>query len=153
MSREVASESQVKELSALMRSRLKCLRIALKETVGFLRHNSSHSLSTILALEEVRANALRSAFFYDEKIEKIAQDMTRLSVSSAQRESIRKIYQELETTLSALRAVDPELITAIEKFKNEMTRDLGQIKRDQQTIAKFKSTWVQESGDGLDQKI
>ena len=70
--------------------------------------------------------------------------------SSEALDQVKKTYEEL---IHAIFAIDREIISIIEDEKTRLLADLNQIDRSEQMIKKFKSRWISECGEKLDNQL
>lgn len=68
-------------------------------------------------------------------------------------EESRRALAAKDRLLQALIARDQEIMTRLESEKGRVLEELVDARRGQSLVSKFKSTWVPDSGEGLDQKL
>jgi hypothetical protein len=139
------------DVLALLRSKNKCLERFLEASQGFIsREQNAPDLNALPELQQRRESAIKAIELYDRKIEEAAALLTEADRTEELSTAVKAELTRRDVLVEKILRVDLELISRIEDAKNSLLRDMANEKKSKDTLAKFKSTWVAPSGEGID---
>jgi hypothetical protein len=152
------------DLLSLLKSKNRCLGKFLSISEDFLARVQASTrpgkdqeaqewLAELGLFESRRDSALRALELYDRKISELASEVTDRERTPGLIERVKSAMNERETIVQAILKVDLELISRIEKERSRLMRDMSSARKAKDTLSKFKSGWIAESGEGLDEKL
>lgn len=141
------------DVVSLLESKNRCLRRFREVSADFLDAARSGDLTGLENFHLKRDAILRSLELYDRKIN---ETISLIPTQEEKRKLAPRVQKALDTrdalVLSILQT-DEEIIRKVEEEKARIQEELAVSRKSQQTIAKFKSTWVAESGEEIDRKL
>ena len=145
--------AKVREVLSLLRSKNRCLERYLEITTEFwvsCKHGDLHGLDVF---ESERESALRAIGLFDRKIEQVAPQITPSERTPEIVEELRALLLEREQFVHRIVDADLLIIGKIEAAKSEILREAAAVRKSRESVAKFKSQWIADSGEELDQKL
>jgi hypothetical protein len=142
------------DVLALLRSKNRCLAKFLEMSGDYLEDTGrAADLSDLPALQQRRDSVLKAIELYDRKIEEVAACLTDESRTPELTAAVRNELARKDALVEAILKIDLALISLIEEAKNGLLQQLASERKSAQAIRKFKSTWVSNSGEGIDEKL
>jgi hypothetical protein len=142
------------DVLALLRSKNRCLERFLEVTIHFWAEAQDGKLENLAFFENQRESTLKAIDLFDRKL---AQSIEALPAKARPNESLTKdIRAELdlkEALVHQILSIDLKIISKIEEARGQILKDLTQTRKGKESLSKFKSTWLNESGEELDQKL
>ena len=145
------------ELISLLKSKNRCLRKLLQYSEHFLTEASNSAdeknLELVLELEKKRDIAIRTLDLIERKINEVAGAIPKIERTPVRLGQVDALVQEAVETVHEIVITDGLVLRKVEAIQNEVSKNLLHSKRQQDTIGKFKSSWLSESGSELDKKL
>jgi len=143
------------DVLGLLRSKNRCLRNFLQASTAFLDEaERSGQLPDIVALETRRDAILKAIDLYDRKInEAVCLLGTGANHAPELVEAVKAALEEKTALIHRILQLDDRLLELIDAEKNKVLKDLSFAHKQAEVSKKFKSTWVPEPGEGIDEKL
>lgn len=143
------------ELQALLRSKNKCLERFLDITEKFLTKPTplDDRLDELDLLQSQRDGILKAYQLFDNKVTECVQEKTNADFSPSEIESFKDHFKERSALITRIQEMDRTLIERLEQCMNDLGKDVQASRKGQSALSRFKSSWVQEAGEGIDQKL
>jgi hypothetical protein len=140
------------DVLTLLKSKNRCLEKFLSLSEDYLS-TVGPELDDLSPFQERRDSTLKALELYDRKIADVVAglgpfDRTPELVASVKRELSRK-----DDLVHRILAIDLKIIGLIEKAKTDLIQEMAASRKSQEMLGKFKSTWVNEAGTELDEKL
>lgn len=141
------------KLLSLIRSRNQCLQKFLEISQHFLAEVESGDFSGLKSFQDQRTNLIKVSDLFDRKTSEVAAAIQAIDQTPGLQTQIGDLIRERHGIVGKIQAVDERILKALETEKARVGQELGGLKKEFRTVKKFKSTWVKNSGDGLDRKL
>jgi hypothetical protein len=142
------------DVLALLRSKNRSLEGFLAISRAFL--DSLEAGSDLAGLDRFHAErdaSLKTIDLYDRKISEAVNLMPTEVRTPELVEEVRAQLDRKESTIREILTLDLEIMARIENARNALIKDLSATRKSQETLGKFKSRWVPEAGEEIDQKL
>ncbi len=142
------------DLARLLQSKNRALERFLVLSEEFLATAEKGDLDGLEDFHAGRDRILQGLELYDRRIGQLASaaaattDQRRAAVAA-----ILPILEERDKILARIARCDEKIIVCIERERERVTHEMNSARKAQSTLSKFKSGWVADSGEGLDQKL
>jgi hypothetical protein len=140
------------DVLALLRSKNKCLEKFLSLSADFLEKAEGGDVSGLSLLEERRGACLKAIELYDRKISE-AVAMVPPSERTELADAVQLALDKRQIIVEKIVATDAKIIARVEEEKARILTELNKTKKTKNTLGKFKSAWLAESGEGIDTKL
>jgi hypothetical protein len=140
----------------LLKSKNRCLKRFLRLSEEFLgaAADGSDAWMNLLGLFESRRDAaIRNIELHDRKIAQAVDAMPAGERAPELVEAVRAELAAREALVREIVAVDLKIMAGIEEARSRLMREMAGSRVARDRLARFKSTWVPESGEGLDEKL
>ena len=141
------------DVSSLLKSKNKCLEKFLELSSEFWDRAQTGDLSELVMFQTRREATLKAVDLYDRKINEIVSLMTSDKNSPALVAEVKAALERKDALVKQILELDFKIIAKIEDEKARLVRELSSSRKSQEIAAKFKSTWIAESGEELDKKL
>ena len=141
------------EVLALLRGRNQCLKQIITLSREFLACNDAVLEESLGILEKKRERAMKKYTFLDRKLSEIVDRVSPADRSPEWIAQVLELARESETHLAELIASDEEVQNRIQTHSDRLKRELQIQLASQSKLNRFKSTWIKESGEGIDKKL
>jgi hypothetical protein len=155
------------DVIGLLQSKRRCLRRFLEISQGFLAEldgaedsgagaattSLSPALDGLGEFESRREAAIKTLGMIDKRITEVVRAMPTESRTAELSRAVQDGLDEEARLVQSILATDNRIMTHIERAKRRLTQDMAQTRRSHALTGRFKSTWVPEPGEGLDQEI
>lgn len=138
------------DVLGLLQSKNRCLNRFLKITERFL---SAKDLSALPAFEQERESILKALDLYDRKITGVVMGLTDLERTPELSKQVEDALETKHFLVNQILALDEKIIARIEDEKSRLVREMNQTQKTRDTVNKFKSAWIPDSGDGIDETL
>jgi hypothetical protein len=136
------------EVLGLLRSKNRCLVKFLETSKAFLlSHDTLGTLPSLDEFELKREAILKAVFLYERKINEAAET---LHSSAKTPEFIAAVEDKI---LAEISVTDNRVLNLVEQEKMRIAKELTSSQKSRELVQKFKSSWVTESGDEIDQNL
>jgi hypothetical protein len=142
-----------KDVHALLRGKSRCLAQLVDISRSFLESaESAHGpLPGLIAdFDRKREDAFRAVELIDRRINELSP---HLSHSPEWNSSVREIVLQHQGLARSLQELDGRIILLIESARHGLAREIQEHGRLRDKLSKFKSQWMPDQGEGLDQKL
>jgi hypothetical protein len=141
------------DVVTLLRSKNRCLERFLELSEDFLRPAEQGDLSALPSFEARREATLKAYQLFDRKASEAISALTPADRTPELVEAVSAALRRKEELVHRILDVDLRIISRIEQAKNDLLKELALSRRNQAAVGRFKSTWMPESGEGLDEKL
>jgi hypothetical protein len=142
-----------KDVHALLRGKSRCLAQLVDLSRIFLESAES-ATSTVPGLipdfDRKREDAFRAIELIDRRINELSPHIIH---SPEWNSSVRETVLQHQALARSLQQLDARIITLIESLKQGLTREIQDQGRLREKLSKFKSQWMPDQGEGLDQTL
>lgn len=139
------------DVLTLLRSKNRCLERFLGLSREFVADGAP--VGQLDLFESRRDATLKAIELYDRKI---AETVPLITDQERTPELIQRVSAELarkEVLVHQIVDLDLKIIGRIEEEKNKLLQQAAVARKGRQALSRFKSTWVPESGEGLDETL
>jgi len=140
-------------LLTLLRNKHRCLVKFLELSRAFLTEARIGDFSRLDTFERGREAILKTIALYDRKISLAITELGSMDRSPALMAEIEKLLRDKDELLKQIFDSDQLVIAEIIREQDRIQRELKSTERNQAMVKKFKSGWVGQSGDELDEKL
>ena len=148
------------EVLSLLRSKNRCLEKLKSATARFLEHPLEAIVVPVPGddplekFDEERMSIVRAIELYDRKVDEILRNLPRASIKSENFvNEAREIMAEGQLLLAEVLATDETVFARIREAQNRVQKLGVDSRRSKETLSKFKSSWVTENGEEMDQTL
>ncbi len=138
---------------SLIRSKNRCVQRFLDLTEEFCFLAEGDRLERLEEFTAQRDAAIRAMELFDRKINEAVAGLTAQEKTPELVSAILGLIEQRDRMIERIQELDRQLIGRIEAHQASLMKELADARKSKQTLNKFKSTWVPESGEGLDHKI
>ncbi|MGE0616126.1 MAG: hypothetical protein AB7P04_10840 [Bacteriovoracia bacterium] len=141
------------EVTTILRTKNRCLMRFLDWSIDFLKQADAGDLSGLEAFHEKREAILKALDLYDRKIGEIAVGLTPEDKDPIVIENVKMLLAQKEILVLQILETDAKIIERIEAEQAKIRTEITANQKAKESIAKFKSSWIQEGGEELDEKL
>lgn len=142
-----------KEVLSLLRSKIRCLAIFRDVSVQTLEgFNDSDPLPQLKELENRRESLLKAMDLFDRKLAECVDELSE-SLKSAIRPQATEYMNRQDVLYAEIASLDARIMLRIEAVQDRVLEEIKAGRKAKEGISKFKSTWVSEAGEELDQQL
>jgi vacuolar-type H+-ATPase subunit I/STV1 len=147
----------------MLQSKNRCLQKLIDLSDRFLGDSSIHDASAVAqtdfqakfqerldAFVRERESILKVLDLYDGKVTEAIEALTPSQRTPELISQVEQVLQEKDRLIQTIIAKDDQLTLRIEARKTKLQEDLLSSRKSRDLAGKFKSTWVNEPGEGLD---
>lgn len=139
---------------SFFRSRNECLKRFRDLSISFSQNSDTSAINDrIEELEVEREQLLKAALLFERKI---SDEIVRLGKDAFSQESIeemRSFERARQDLLTEIIRADKGVEDMIERFCTDIEKDLTTSRKNQENLQKFKSYWVQPTGEEIDRSL
>ena len=142
-----------KDVHALLRGKSRCLAQLVDISRSFLEsaESAQGSLPGFIAdFDRRREDAFRAVELIDRRINELSP---HLSHSPEWKSSIREIILQHQGLARSLQELDGRIILLIDSVRQQLAHEIHDHGRLRDKLSKFKSQWMPDQGEGLDQTL
>lgn len=143
------------DVIGLLQSKHRCLRRFLQVSEQFLAEIDRGDPSALAGLEDFesrRETVIRTLGLIDKRITDVVRALPATSRSSTLSEAIQGSLDEEAALVQSILSTDNRIMARIEREKEHISKNLAAARKQHEIAGRFKSTWMPEAGDGLDQE-
>lgn len=140
-------------IARLLDSRNKCLQKILELSRGFAAEAEGGSFASLPLFEKKRASLFRALELHEKKLTALISALTPAQRTPDLIARARTATQLHSTLVAQVTSVDNRIMELIEREKQAVQEAVSISRKHKAVTHKFKSTWMPESGEGLDQKL
>lgn len=147
-------------LRSLLNSKNRCLERFLALSAAFLQEmdrppieGEVDDLSGVIRFQSQRDATLKAIDLYDRKISDSVKELSDLDRTPELTRAVEASLARREKLIHEILAIDLKIISRIEIRRNEILKEMSESRKGLDTLKKFKSSWVPESGEELDTKL
>ena len=137
----------------LFANRVRCLNGLLRVSKQFLILAEKGQFEKLDQYEKFRDSALKAIQLIESKTESVISDMRQESVTTIVKNQLRLIQCEEKQIIRDIMELDTKLYQLIETEKERIQRAIHASERSIKITGKYKSEWVQPSGEELDRQV
>jgi hypothetical protein len=142
------------DVLGLLRSKNRCLSKFLDASKTFLSEAQSlGALPDLSQFELKRESILKAIFLFDRKLSEAVTCLSAEEKTPALIESVRNALDEKDALLHQIMTTDDRVLRLVEEEKVRITKEITSSQKSRNTIQKFKSAWVAEAGEEIDQNL
>lgn len=145
--------NQVTELLSLLRSKNRCLERFLAITQEFWEQAGQGDLNDLEAFQGRREETLNAISLFDRKIDEISALIRPGSQPASLVKEVKALIDDREKLIHRILELDLKVIGVIEDERSRLLSGISAARRGKDSIAKFKSTWIAEHGEEIDQTL
>jgi hypothetical protein len=134
----------------VLQSKNRCLQRLLDLSAAFLQNGNSEHLDSFLSERDAILKALD---LYDRKVTEVIRAMPLAARTPELISEVQVVLAEKDRLIQSIILKDNELTSRIEEQKKKLQEDLIASRKNRETVGKFKSTWVHESGEEFDKTL
>jgi len=144
---------QHKDVVGLLRSKNKCLQRFLDVSVTFLAQASEGDFSQLQIFQDSRDASLKAIDLYDRKVTEAIQLLPAIENTADLSFQVEECLQNKHRLVALILSTDEKIMALIDQEKTKIQRELTQSQKSKEAVGKFKSAWVANSGDSLDETL
>lgn len=142
------------DVQALLKGKTRCLAQIIELSRNFLASAEPTSPTSIIDLstdfDRARSDAFQVLELIDQKIEKLLTSVKDLSPLKTQ---FQVDLAEQRQLGFVLRELDSKVFQILESARQGLAREVSEQTRLKDKLSKFKSQWIPDQGEGLDQTL
>ncbi len=141
------------DVLSLLNNKKRCLKRLLEINASFIALAEQGDLSRLPHYELDRGATIRALGMFDRKVTEAVRE---IPLSQRGPELSYQVQQHLDEQMTILQSLQTSDIKIMNLIESEMTRlkvDIASLEKSKDIVNRFKSNWMPESGEGLDQKI
>jgi hypothetical protein len=142
------------EVLGLLRSKNRCLAKFLEASKAFLQANDT--LGTLPSLDDFelkREAILKAIFLYERKINEAAAALTSDTKTPEFIAMVEEALNAKDKILAEISITDNRVLNLVEQEKMRVAKELTSSQKSRELMGKFKSSWVNESGEEIDRNL
>jgi hypothetical protein len=142
------------DVLSLLKSKNRALKRFLNFTHLFVEESKkTGDLSQLSTLIEKRDAAIRAFGLYDQKINETLTRKRQNNLSLEERALLKKTLEDKNEIIKKIFDVDTQITLLIEAEMKSLSLEITFAQKGKEILQKFKSTWMTERGDGLDETL
>jgi len=136
----------------LLQSKKRCLRRFLEVSEQFAVKAEQGDLSGLASLEVRRERSIKTLGLIDRKITETVRALAPEARTRALSQAVRHELDDEVYLVQSILSADNRIMNCIEVEKQRLAREMASNRKSHDAAGRFRSTWVPEAGEGLDQK-
>jgi hypothetical protein len=142
------------DVLSLLRSKNRCLLNFLDASKAFLAEAQAHgTLPSLPEFELQRESILKAIALFDRKITEAIPHISANDRTPELSQSVKEALEKKDQLIAEIMCVDQQVLNLVEEEKNRVARELANTQKSRNLVQKFKSTWVAEGGEEIDQSL
>lgn len=141
------------DVLSLLENKNRSLERFLASSEEFFPLAEKGDFTSLEAFHSRREAILRTLDLCDRKIAEVIALMPASERNPSLIQSVERALADKEAIIHKILAIDDKIMQKIEDEKNKVLKELNASQKNSAMMKKFKSNWVAESGEGLDQKL
>lgn len=141
------------DVVSLLQSKNRCLQKFLNLSLQFLKSAEQGDFSTLDDFQSRREATIKALDLYDRKISESVATLAAETDRAALADSITPVLEERNRVIEQILRVDDRIMSQLDQEKRRIAEEMAQSRKNQANLMKFKSAWMPESGEGLDEKL
>jgi hypothetical protein len=142
------------DVLSLLRSKNRCLEKFLEASTDFLAEAlRSEQLPDLPKFESHRDAILKAVALYDRKINEAVSDLKPGGFPRILVQAVEASLKERETLVHRILLIDDQILERVESEKTKILKEIAANQRQAQAAQKFKSAWISESGEEIDERL
>jgi hypothetical protein len=142
------------DVLGLLRSKNRCLLRFLEASKSFLvEAQSQGTLPSLSEFETQREAILKAIGLFDRKISDAIPHISKADRTPELIQAVEKALTRKDEIMKDIIIADEKVLRLVEEEKNRITKELVTSQKSRQVLQKFKSSWVNESGEEIDQSL
>jgi len=141
------------EVLKLLQSKNRCLSRFLDGSRSFLLLAEKGDFSGLQLFQTQREATLKALELYDNKVSDLIENLPSADKTPALIEAVRKAEEQKTELIQSILLTDKKIISKIEEEKDRLQKQLSVTDKNAQLVKKFKSRWISESGEQLDENL
>lgn len=141
------------EVLSLLRSRNRCLRRFLAVTEEYTAALRPGAIPETEDLESERESLVNATRLFETRLSETVPLLPETDRTPELISQVADLENERKEILEAIAISDQKLITRIQEAQELLLEQAQASKKTKSQIGKFKSTWIQDSGSELDEKV
>lgn len=137
----------------LLQSKNRCLKKFYNLSAEFLVFAEKKEFAGLDSFQAQRESIIKALELYDRKI---AEEVAKLDQNCRTPGLVREVEMSLterDVLVYDIIKIDSQIMNHIEEEKKNIQAEISANKKNQQTVSKFKSEWVNQSGEEFDSKL
>ena len=147
------SHKATHDVLRLVDSKTRCLQRFLELTKRFLSTAENGDFSGLNAFEIGREAIVKALGMYDRKVNENVIRIPLADRNPTLSHAVQARLNEQGRLLKEIIKIDQHVMVCIEREKNRVQQELINSQKRHELAGRFKSSWMPESGEGLDQKL
>ncbi len=142
------------DVLSLLRSKNRCLDKFLQLSTDFLiEAQRSDSMPDLPLFETQREAILKAVALYDRKLTEAVALLPPGERPRALVQAVEASLQEKDTLVHRILLIDDQILARVEQEKTKLLKEIATNQKRTQSVQKFKSAWIPESGEEIDKKL
>lgn len=141
------------EVLKLIRSQIRCLERFKEASQCFLADTETGDFSQIDDFEKSRATLLKGFALFDRKITESVSLLPQEDRTPQLIAEVERLLAQKTALIGEILSVDDRIIERIAAEQRRISAEAARAHRSTSVMKKFKSGWVPESGDKLDETL
>jgi hypothetical protein len=140
------------DVIGLLQSKKRCLRRFIEVSDRFLSEAEQADFSGLALFESSRDAVIKTLGLIDRQLTEAVRALPRELRTPALSQAVQSGLDEEAFLVQSISKTDTRIVACIEAEKLHLLRELATSRKSHEIAGRFKSTWVAEAGEGLDQK-
>jgi len=142
------------DVLSLLRSKNRCLERFLQVSTEYLTEAArSEQLPDLTIFEAKREAILKAIALYDRKL---SEAVTSLPPGPRPRSLVQAVedsLKEKDLIVHRILLIDDQILARVDAEKTKLLKEMTSNQKKTQAVQKFKSSWISESGEEIDEKL
>ncbi len=139
------------DVLSLLRSKNRCLEKFLALSREFL--DAGAQVESLNSFESRRDATLKAIELYDRKLGEAISLITAIDRTPEMIEGVKRELARKESLVHQILDIDLRIIGKIEEEKNRLLQQVATARKGKEVLSRFKSSWIAESGEELDETL
>lgn len=142
------------DVLSLLQSKNRCLKRFLDLSMEFIEQAEKIGVMPDLQSFHLRRDAtLRAIDLYDRKISQVVIALPQVDRTPELVKNVELALDSKNRLVHLILTADEKIMSKIEEEKARIQRDVSSSQKAKDAMKKFKSTWVNEAGEELDETL
>lgn len=141
------------EVLPLLRSKNRCLERFLKLSEDFVSQIEQFGFTGLDEFHQKRDKIIQALEMYDRKISQVVQMLRDDKKTEQLKKTIERNLARKDELIRQIVKVDQTIIVRVEAERTRVQEEILESRKSSEQLSKFKSSWIPQSGEGLDKKL
>ncbi|MEK6578624.1 MAG: flagellar protein FliT [Bdellovibrionota bacterium] len=141
------------DVISLLKSKNRCLEKFIEISIQFFNETQTGDFSQLDRFESQRSATLKAFDLLQRKVHESTDALKEIRNNATLAIALQQEMAIKARLIQKILELDEKIILALNVEKSRVQIDLNSSHKNKETVMKFKSTWMPESGEGIDEKL